>query len=474
MEKYHKRCFALKKFLSLALAIVLALVFCVPVSAAAPNIDFIDVSSNNSAHGLPLSFYQTQKAGHVNGAAIKVSEGTSYINPNASVDIANASQAGMVVSAYHFQRFYNNASAIAEANFFDKALKYYGFNKLLDGIVTVDVEVKTADRETLTNAVNAFIDRMHQLGYPTVDLYTGSYFYNNYLDPARLEVKDPWLAAYPYSPVHNQPTAKFVYKRGAWQWASDHRFYGYTGYFDVSEDYAGKYTDSLMAPNATQPGTPKKIQTISLYDYMKTHNTGYGFGWTAQVKAAAAYGITDYMGTAAQNLALLSKFLNGVKPAPKPTVSPQAATTYTVVLGDTLNGIGARYDISYQTIMNLNGLHSTLIYPGEKLKIKGSISQSSASTYAVQSGDSLSAIASRYHTTVSALASLNGIRNVSLIYPGQVLRLPGSMMTGSVYTVHSGDSLWAIAQEKHTTVAHLQSVNHLTSSLIFPGQKIKY
>jgi lysozyme family protein/peptidoglycan hydrolase-like protein with peptidoglycan-binding domain len=47
-------------------------------------------------------------------------------------------------------------------------------------------------------------------------------------------------------------------------------------------------------------------------------------------------------------------------------------------------------------------------------------------TYTVRSGDSLSAIADRLHTTVAALTSLNGIRNPNLIYPGQVLRVPGS------------------------------------------------
>lgn len=46
-------------------------------------------------------------------------------------------------------------------------------------------------------------------------------------------------------------------------------------------------------------------------------------------------------------------------------------------------------------------------------------------TYTIRSGDTLSGIAARYHTSVGALAKLNGIKNVNLIYAGRALRLPG-------------------------------------------------
>ena len=45
-------------------------------------------------------------------------------------------------------------------------------------------------------------------------------------------------------------------------------------------------------------------------------------------------------------------------------------------------------------------------------------------TYKVQPGDTLSAIAARFGTTVKELAALNGITNPSLIRVGQVLKLP--------------------------------------------------
>src|SRR5437016_2750520 len=48
------------------------------------------------------------------------------------------------------------------------------------------------------------------------------------------------------------------------------------------------------------------------------------------------------------------------------------------------------------------------------------------STYRIRSGDTLAAIAARYHTSVSALAKANGIGNVNLIRAGATLTIPGS------------------------------------------------
>jgi murein DD-endopeptidase MepM/ murein hydrolase activator NlpD len=53
------------------------------------------------------------------------------------------------------------------------------------------------------------------------------------------------------------------------------------------------------------------------------------------------------------------------------------------------------------------------------------------STYRIQSGDTLSALASRYNTTVSALAKENNIANPNMIIAGKSLRIPGHDGTSS-------------------------------------------
>jgi LysM repeat protein len=108
-----------------------------------------------------------------------------------------------------------------------------------------------------------------------------------------------------------------------------------------------------------------------------------------------------------------------------------------------------------------------------------------AGTYTVERGDTLSAIAARYGTTVAALAAANHLANPNLIFPGQVLTVPGpALPTGGAtptggttvrpaktYTVERGDTLSAIAARYGTTVAALAAANHLANpNLIFPGQ----
>jgi LysM repeat protein len=99
---------------------------------------------------------------------------------------------------------------------------------------------------------------------------------------------------------------------------------------------------------------------------------------------------------------------------------------YVVKSGDTLSEIAQNYGTTYQVIASLNRISNpNLIYPGQVLKIPVSNNNSNSGTiyYTVKPGDTLSEIAQNYGTTYQAIASLNGISNPNLIYPGQVLRI---------------------------------------------------
>lgn len=304
MGKYHKKYLGkrsyMKKILSLALAVVLALYFTLPASAATPDKDFVDVSHWNNSQGLPLSFYQTIKAGGYKAAVVKVSDSTNYLDPTASVNIANAHAAGLKVHAYHFARLTSNADAKVEADWFVTCLNNVGF-KSSYGITVVDVEVTEGQSKlALTSYANTFISAMQAKGYK-VDLYTGSSFYQSHLDADKLSVKDPWLARYSVS--YQQPAWNNG-KRGAWQWTDNEVING--SRFDVSQDFAGKYTKSVSK-------SVGKIKSISLVNYLKSK--GKAWSYTARKKLAGQYGISNYTGTAAQNLALVAKLKAGIKPA---------------------------------------------------------------------------------------------------------------------------------------------------------------
>jgi lysozyme len=114
-----------------------------------------------------------------------------------------------------------------------------------------------------------------------------------------------------------------------------------------------------------------------------------------------------------------------VTPTPQPAPAPKpTTTTYTVKAGDTLSGIASRYGTTYQELARINGIADpNKIYPGQVLKINGTSSKpsSSAKTYTVKAGDTLSGIAAKFGTTYQKIARDNGIKNANLIYPGQVL-----------------------------------------------------
>lgn len=103
--------------------------------------------------------------------------------------------------------------------------------------------------------------------------------------------------------------------------------------------------------------------------------------------------------------------------------------------------------------------------------------------YTVQRGNTLSGIASRYGTTVGEIARINNIRNVNLIFPGQILRIPtNSTVQGNetratgkiIYTVKPGDTLSEIALRYGVTVNQIVSLNNIRNpNLIFPGEKLR-
>ena len=181
--------------------------------------------------------------------------------------------------------------------------------------------------------------------------------------------------------------------------------------------------------------------------------------------------------------------------AQKPKTSTLATTTgkqlhqdthnYTVKSGDTLSAIASRYGMTVNALVTLNGIrNANLIYPGQVLRVADSgqgstVSQKDTTTtttgsYTVRYGDTLSAIASRYGTSTSTLASINGISNPNWIYPGQVLKLSGGSSTRA-YTVRSGDTLSGIASRLGTSWTSLKAKNGIANAnLIYPGQTLYY
>lgn len=103
---------------------------------------------------------------------------------------------------------------------------------------------------------------------------------------------------------------------------------------------------------------------------------------------------------------------------------PEQFIRYTVRRGDTLSRLARQFDTTVQAIVELNALADpNRIYVGQILKIPTQREDDYLS-YTVRRGDTLSALARRYHTTVYQLVRLNDIADPDRIYVGQVLRIP--------------------------------------------------
>jgi N-acetylmuramoyl-L-alanine amidase len=89
-----------------------------------------------------------------------------------------------------------------------------------------------------------------------------------------------------------------------------------------------------------------------------------------------------------------------------------------------------------------------------------------AAQYSVVKGDSLYTIGKLFNTTSSSIMKENNLSS-TLIYPGQKLTVPAVE-----HTVFSGDTLYLIAKKYGITLDSLRKANNKWDDIIYPGQKL--
>lgn len=318
-------------------------------------------------NGIDISSWQTGidlTAVPADFVIIKATEGTGYVNPDCDRAYQQAKQAGKLRGVYHYA---NGGNATAEADYFLANIEGY----IKDAILCLDWESQNnalcgtggPARTWISNWCKRIVEKtgVKPLIYASASLYNEVSGIGDY---------GLWIAQYADNSetgYQDTPWNEGAYDCAIRQYSSHGRLSGWNGNLDLNKAYMdatawGKYANP--AGESTAPATPSQPAT----------------------------------------------------PAPQPST-----VTYTVQPGDTLSGIAAAYNTTYQHLADINGIaNPNLIYPGQVLTISGGGASAPQQTvYTVQPGDTLSGIAAAYGTTYQRLAAVNGISNPNLIHPGQ-------------------------------------------------------
>lgn len=330
-------------------------------------------------------------------------------------------------------------------------------------IIALDVEsgLSSAYKQANTNAIIAGMQAIKGAGYTPV-LYTGKPYSQANLYPQQIVNrfgKDKlWIASYATMNASWRPNFNYFPSMngvGNWQFTSAYAGKsldgnvditgitknGYNGYHDPS---TGGKVPNPVGKDKHAPSAIKQGQKAN-----KTSKKAIKAGYTVKV---------NFKANKWSNGANIPSWVKGK------SYKVQQVSGNKVLLGGIMSWIHKK-DVE---------ITST---EGQTQKAQSK----TAGTYVVRSGDSLSEIAARYHTTSAKLARLNGISNPNYIYVGQRLKVSSGTSTartsntGRYRIVQSGDTLSHISYLTGYSVAYLQKKNGIkNANRISVGQKIYY
>jgi membrane-bound lytic murein transglycosylase D len=169
----------------------------------------------------------------------------------------------------------------------------------------------------------------------------------------------------------------------------------------------------------------------------------------------------------------------------KTNKSKNEPITYKVRKGDTLFSLAKKYSITVNALAEANdispkkklSLGKSLIIPADSQR-EMSKPKPEQKTYTIVKGDTLEGISKKYGTSVDDVRRLNNLKNPGLIQPKTVLVIPSirkaqASMKTTQYKVKKGDTIWGISRQFDVSAMDLRRWNKLTTTAqIKPGDEL--
>ncbi len=319
--------------------------------------------------GIDVSYWQSGidwpkvRAAGMRFVFIRAGDGERYTDPTFAINWSGAGNAGLLRGAYHF--FRPSQHAERQANTFLKVLQSASATLELPAVLDLEVpEGQSTDR--IVGRAKSWLDAVESaLGRKPI-IYSNLSFLRTY----------------------------FVVAGGPPAWVNDYPLW--------IAWYPNNYVEGMSPP--LPPGWFR-------WTFWQYSQTGRVNGINTAVD------LNLFNGT----LEELYRFANAQMPAAPKSIE------HTIAPGETFETIANKYGVTVRELVMAN---PQLLKVGEKLNVPTPIAipQESTSpgptTYIVQPGDTLTAIAIKFNTTIAALVAANGLSDPNRIEVGQQLIIP--------------------------------------------------
>ena len=189
-----------------------------------------DISSYQSDS---LAFMNQLKSAGIGGLMVKLTDGTTYLNPKSGNQVGNGLKTFKTVGLYH----YYQGSPTAEANYFIKWVKAFRMDASTP--LAIDVEDPSLYGD-ITSQINTFLSIVKANGYKCRVVYgSASWFNSKKINYARLNDKNIWVASYGSS----QPG---VDRTNSWQFTDNYKGLHVDASYDFDGTLTGERFESIV------------------------------------------------------------------------------------------------------------------------------------------------------------------------------------------------------------------------------------